>query len=135
MSGERSDPMGTSYAIWARLGDIDSKVGNLEGQLAAVLRDNARLLGQLDLHLADDREIHAKADTRLLQAINELTDRIANARGAIEARVDAIERGIGERLAERRTSEKWRSAIMTAIGTASGYIGGWVSRWPWTGHH
>lgn len=55
--GEEMDdpPSGTLYGLWLRLGDIDSKVGNLEGQLAAILRDNA---GQLDLHIAEDRQIH-----------------------------------------------------------------------------
>lgn len=126
-------PSGTLYGLWSRLGDIDSKVGNLEGQLAAILRDNARMLGQLDLHIAEDRQIHAAMDNRMMVAVKDLTDKISSARGAIESRVDAIEKGISERLAERRTSEKWRSAIITAIGTAGGYIGGWMTRFPW--HH
>lgn len=65
----------------------------------------------------------------MMAAVKDLTDKISSARGAIESRVDAIEKGISERLAERRTSEKWRSAI----GTAGGYIGGWMTRFPW--HH
>jgi predicted RecB family endonuclease len=113
---------------------IEGKVGNIDGKVDGILRELTRLVGQLDQHLQDDRQIHAMQDERLLNTVKDLTAQLSTAIDKLDARVEALERGRAGDAAARGTSEKWRIGLATLFGAASGYLSGLFSRWP-PGHH
>lgn len=98
-------------------------VGSIEGKVDGILREQTRLGAQIDQHLADDRDIHARQDDRLLAEIKAIMARFAELRD--ESQREAGARGM---------ADKWRASILTMIAATSGYVGGLFSRWP-AGHH
>ena len=113
---------------------IEGKVGTIDGKVDGMLRELTRLVAQLDQHLADDRQIHAIQDGRLLGTVKDLTAQLAAAIDKLDARIDALEKGRAGDAAARGTSEKWRIGLAALFGAASGWVGGLFSRWP-PGHH
>lgn len=113
---------------------IEGKVGTIDGKVDGMLREMTRFVAQLDQHLADDRQIHAIQDERILGTVRDLTAQLAVAIDKLDARIDALEKtSIGD-AAARGMSEKWRVSLAALFGAASGWIGGLFSRWP-PGHH
>lgn len=98
-------------------------VGSIDGKIDGILREQNRLGAQIEQHLADDRDIHARQDDRLLSEIKAIMERFAELR-------DESQREAGA----RSMAEKWRASILTLIAAGSGYLGGLFSRWP-AGHH
>lgn len=113
---------------------IEGKVGNIDGKVDGILRELTRLVGQLDQHLQDDRQIHAMQDERLLNSVRELAAQLSGAIEKLDARIDALEKGRAGDAAARGVSEKWRISLAALFGAASGYVSGLFSRWP-PGHH
>lgn len=109
-------------------------LGNLEGKIDGLLREQSRQGGQIEQHLADDRDIHARQDDRLLDAIREVASQFATEQQRTNSRLDAVREESQRQQGARANAEKWRLGIMWALGTASGYFGGLFSRWP-AGHH
>jgi uncharacterized protein YoxC len=113
---------------------IEGKVGNIDGKVDGILRELTRLVGQLDQHLQDDRQIHAMQDERLLHAVRDITAQLSTALEKLDARVDALEKGRAGDAGARGMAEKWRVGLAALFGAASGYLSGLFSRWP-PGHH
>jgi hypothetical protein len=113
---------------------VESRLGNIEGQIAGLLRELTRFVGQLDQHLQDDRIIHAAHDDRLMRTVREISGEISSVAGRLTERVEQIEKRLESQAGARGMAEKWRLGLLSALSTASGYIGGWLSRWP-AGHH
>lgn len=113
---------------------VESRLGNIEGQIGGLLREMTRLIGQLDQHLTDDRVIHAAQDERLLRAIKDVTSEMAGGVSRLGERVDRVEKNMENQAGARRMADRWRLGLLSAFSAASGYLGGWFARWP-GGHH
>ena len=109
---------------------IEGKVGQIDGKVDGMLRELTRLVGQLDQHLQDDRQIHAMQDERLLHTIRDLASQFLPAIERVDARVGALEKGRAADAGARSMAEKWRLSLAALIGAASGYLSGLFSRWP-----
>lgn len=125
------DPMDQLHENLLR---IEGKVGTIDGKVDGMLRELTRLVRQLDQHLADDRQIHAMQDERVLSTVKDLAAQLGAAIDKLDARIDALEEARAGDAAARGMSEKWRISLATLFGAASGWIGGLFSRWP-PGHH
>ncbi len=89
---------------------IERQVGELRGSIDGVLREIARIAGQLELHVENDHEMHKVQDQRFLYEIKALAERVA----VIE---HARDREEGARGAWRRWAEWWR--LLMASGFSS----------------
>ncbi|MGH7110904.1 MAG: hypothetical protein ACREFK_10810 [Stellaceae bacterium] len=85
---------------------IEGKVGTIDGKVDGMLRELTRLVGQLDQHLADDRQIHAMQDKRVLGTVKDLAAQLGAAIDKLDARIDALEEARAGDAAARGMSEK-----------------------------
>ncbi len=99
---------------------IERDLGEIKGGFASLLREMARMNGQIELHVSEDTRIHATQDQRLLQQIGNIGERIAVLEQAHAA-------GEGERGAGRR----WADWLRVGLGAAVASLATWLASAGW----
>lgn len=70
-------PDGDDIATERLIGEVRQALGEIKGRMDGVLHEVARIGGQIEQHVADDRMAHADQDSRMLKELRALSGRIA----------------------------------------------------------